>query len=89
LGVIQRDHHPVGLIAGVFPTFTQGQDTLGPVFGGQLGYNWQAGSWVFGVEGDEPNERAFAGEDKLFDVRERLQVYDLEEREMSFRRGRR
>jgi outer membrane immunogenic protein len=22
------------------------------VFGGQLGYNWQAGSWVFGVEGD-------------------------------------
>ena len=82
---------PRGLskIARVFPTFTQGQDTLGPVFGGQLGYNWQAGSWVFGVEGDEPNERAFAGEDKLFDVRERLQVYDLEEREMSFRRGRR
>ena len=37
----------------------------------------------------EPNERAFAGEDNLFDVRERLQVYDLEEREMSFRRGRR
>jgi outer membrane immunogenic protein len=24
----------------------------GPVFGGQLGYNYQAGSWVFGVEGD-------------------------------------
>jgi outer membrane immunogenic protein len=43
---------PVGLIAGVFPTFTQGQNTQGPVFGGQLGYNWQVGSWVFGVEGD-------------------------------------
>ena len=24
----------------------------GPVFGGQLGYNYQAGTWVFGVEGD-------------------------------------
>jgi outer membrane immunogenic protein len=24
----------------------------GPVFGGQLGYNYQAGNWVFGVEGD-------------------------------------
>ena len=22
------------------------------LFGGQIGYNWQAGSWVFGVEGD-------------------------------------
>jgi outer membrane immunogenic protein len=24
----------------------------GAVFGGQIGYNWQAGNWVFGVEGD-------------------------------------
>jgi outer membrane immunogenic protein len=24
----------------------------GAVFGGQLGYNWQAGNWVLGVEGD-------------------------------------
>jgi len=24
----------------------------GAVFGGQLGYNWQTGSWVLGVEGD-------------------------------------
>src|SRR5262245_54611130 len=45
--------------------------------------------WAVGLLGFHSNERAFAGEDKLFDVRERLQVYDLEEREMSFRRGRR
>ena len=24
----------------------------GAVFGGQLGYNWQVGNWVFGAEGD-------------------------------------
>ena len=24
----------------------------GAVFGGQLGYNWQTGNWVWGVEGD-------------------------------------
>ena len=24
----------------------------GPIFGGQLGYNYQVGTWVFGVEGD-------------------------------------
>src|SRR5262245_35633437 len=23
-----------------------------PLLGGQVGYNWQVGSWVFGVEGD-------------------------------------
>ena len=29
----------------------------GAVFGGQLGYNWQTGSWVWGVEGAESNRR--------------------------------
>jgi outer membrane immunogenic protein len=24
----------------------------GPLFGGQIGYNWQSGKWVFGLEGD-------------------------------------
>jgi outer membrane immunogenic protein len=27
-------------------------NATGAVFGGQLGYNWQTGSWVWGVEGD-------------------------------------
>ena len=27
-------------------------DAKGGVFGGQLGYNWQAGNFVFGIEGD-------------------------------------
>jgi outer membrane immunogenic protein len=31
-------------------TYDVGSD--GAVFGGQLGYNWQAGNWVVGVEGD-------------------------------------
>ena len=26
--------------------------TNGGVFGGQIGYNWQTGNWVLGVEGD-------------------------------------
>jgi outer membrane immunogenic protein len=29
-----------------------GSRTNGAVFGGQVGYNWQVSSWVFGVEGD-------------------------------------
>ncbi|HEY0439265.1 MAG TPA: hypothetical protein VGD36_04260 [Xanthobacteraceae bacterium] len=28
------------------------QDTRGLMFGGQIGYNWQVNSWVFGVEAD-------------------------------------
>jgi opacity protein-like surface antigen len=27
-------------------------NATGAVFGGQLGYNWQTGNWVWGVEGD-------------------------------------
>jgi outer membrane immunogenic protein len=42
---------------GVFIPTTSGvggnnNNANGPVFGGQLGYNYQAGTWVFGVEGD-------------------------------------
>ncbi len=42
-------------VAGIFTPVTFGGNNgnaNGPVFGGQLGYNYQAGSWVFGVEGD-------------------------------------
>jgi len=45
---------PVGAL-GAFPVTTFGGNNgnaNGPVFGGQLGYNYQAGNWVFGVEGD-------------------------------------
>ena len=40
---------PVGIAGGSFST---GQTSDGAVFGGQLGYNWQTGNWVFGIEGD-------------------------------------
>ena len=42
-------------VAGAFPSITAGsvnRNADSPVFGGQLGYNYQAGNWVFGVEGD-------------------------------------
>jgi outer membrane immunogenic protein len=38
--------------ATVITPATTSLDATGAVFGGQLGYNWQAGNWVFGVEGD-------------------------------------
>jgi outer membrane immunogenic protein len=31
---------------------TSNLNATGAVFGGQLGYNWQTGNWVWGVEGD-------------------------------------
>src|SRR5689334_4686979 len=43
---------------GVFAPTTFGgigannNNTNGPLFGGQVGYNYRAGSWVFGVGGD-------------------------------------
>jgi outer membrane immunogenic protein len=43
---------PTGAIAGAFPAFSISQQADGPVFGGQAGYNYQVGSWVFGIEGD-------------------------------------
>jgi outer membrane immunogenic protein len=44
---------PTGPIAGVLGNPGSLNTTInGAVFGGQLGYNWQAGNWVFGVEGD-------------------------------------
>jgi outer membrane immunogenic protein len=39
-------------------------DVEGIVFGGQLGYNWQAGNWVFGVETDIQ----YSGQDDNFFV---------------------
>ena len=37
--------------AGVFVASDGCHDATGGVAGGQLGYRWQAGAWVFGVEG--------------------------------------
>jgi outer membrane immunogenic protein len=37
-------------------------DVSGVVFGGQVGYNWQAGNWVFGVETD----LQYSGQDDTF-----------------------
>src|SRR5215470_17922436 len=37
--------------AGVFVGSEGCHDASGGIAGGQLGYRWQAGSWVFGVEG--------------------------------------
>jgi outer membrane immunogenic protein len=34
------------------PGFNTNHHTSGGLAGGQIGYNWQAGSWVFGVEAD-------------------------------------
>src|SRR5215207_2796824 len=39
-------------------------DVSGVVFGGQLGYNWQFGQWVFGVETDIQ----YSGQDDSFFV---------------------
>jgi len=41
--------------AGALPFFAPARFDLsgnGPMFGGQLGYNWQANNWVLGVEAD-------------------------------------
>jgi outer membrane immunogenic protein len=44
---------PFGVTAiGEITPQSLGTKTSGAVFGGQLGYNWQAASWVIGVEGD-------------------------------------
>jgi len=39
-------------IADIGGSFSNRSSIDGGVAGGQLGYNWQAGNWVFGVEGD-------------------------------------
>src|SRR5258706_9482913 len=37
---------------GPIPAFAEGcHDATGGVVGGQIGYRWQAGTWVFGLEG--------------------------------------
>jgi outer membrane immunogenic protein len=41
---------PTGAV--VISPATSNLNATGAVFGGQLGYNWQTGNWVWGVEGD-------------------------------------
>jgi outer membrane immunogenic protein len=41
---------PTGV--NVITPATSNMKATGAVFGGQLGYNWQTGNWVWGVEGD-------------------------------------
>src|SRR5258706_12954296 len=37
---------------GPIPAFAEGcHDATGGVVGGQIGYRWQAGTWVWGIEG--------------------------------------
>lgn len=36
----------------LFPPTAFNLDDNGPLFGGQIGYNWQSANWVFGVEAD-------------------------------------
>ena len=43
-------------------------DVSGVVFGGQIGYNWQAGNWVFGVETD----LQYSGQDDIICGRRHL-----------------
>ncbi len=38
-------------IAGITPVTANAHEN-GGVFGGQIGYNWQTGTWVWGIEGD-------------------------------------
>src|SRR5262245_28160196 len=39
--------------APAFPAFNTGNfDVSGGLVGGTIGYNWQAGNWVYGIEGD-------------------------------------
>ena len=50
INVSETPFGPVGIadiLAGSYSTSAKGA-----VFGGQLGYNWQAGNFVLGVEGD-------------------------------------
>ena len=41
---------PVGAFAFTVPGTSNNANS--PVFGGQLGYNYQNGNWVWGIEGD-------------------------------------
>jgi outer membrane immunogenic protein len=42
----------VPIFPGVGSNLAGGSDLNGGVFGGQIGYNWQSGNWVFGFETD-------------------------------------
>jgi outer membrane immunogenic protein len=45
-------HGDIGLTAGALPRQTLSDDFEGVLGGGQIGYNWQQGQVVFGVETD-------------------------------------
>jgi outer membrane immunogenic protein len=51
--VTASENNPFGpdAIADISPQ-SLGTGLNGGVFGGQIGYNWQAGNWVVGIEGD-------------------------------------
>ncbi|QHO76942.1 hypothetical protein ACH79_34195 [Bradyrhizobium sp. CCBAU 051011] len=55
-------------VGPVVPAFHEGcHDATGGTAGGQLGYRWQAGTWVFGLEG-QGNWADFRGDNvSLFD----------------------
>ena len=56
-------------LPGLFVTFGEGShDASGGTVGGQVGYRWQAGTWVFGVEA-QGNWADFKGSNiSLFDA---------------------
>jgi outer membrane immunogenic protein len=59
-GAWARQCLDVTALSGVTDVFAEGcRDSSGGVFGGQIGYRWQASSWVFGLEaqGDWANIR--------------------------------
>jgi outer membrane immunogenic protein len=45
------DPYPAGVFTALAPT-TLRFDETGALGGGQIGYNWQAGSFVYGLEAD-------------------------------------
>lgn len=51
-GASSHECYTITSVAGaaVFPTSEGCHDATGGVFGGQIGYRWQATSWVFGLE---------------------------------------
>ncbi len=73
--------------AGVF-SFAEGcHDATGGTAGGQIGYRWQAGTWVFGLEG-QGNWADFRGSNVSLAFPGFVNTYGLEQRP-ALREGRR
>jgi outer membrane immunogenic protein len=67
--------------AGVFVAAEGCHDATGGTAGGQVGYRWQAGTWVFGLEG-QGNWADFKGRNQslfnpLFDNESRINAFGL------------